>query len=105
MRDIRDPDYSRILLRRARRIGPNALAWAERCFTSRDFPEQAFATVQGMTRLAETHDSIRVAVRRERAWKRLAVGASASRSRWLSPSSWTISERWMRRSTRVPLAW
>ena len=60
MRDIRDPDYSRILLRRARRIGPNALAWAERCFASRDFPEQAFATVQGMTRLAETHDSTRI---------------------------------------------
>ena len=32
------------------------MAWAERCFASRDFPEQAFATVQGMIRLADDHD-------------------------------------------------
>ena len=50
VRDIRSPDYGDILLDRARRIGPNAVAWAERCFASRDFPEQAFATVQGMIR-------------------------------------------------------
>ena len=55
VRDIRKPDYGDILLERARRIGPNALTWAERCFASRDFPEQAFATVQGMIRLAEDH--------------------------------------------------
>ena len=55
VRDIRKPDYGDILLDRARRVGPSALAWAERCFASRDFPEQAFATVQGMVRLAEDH--------------------------------------------------
>ena len=53
VRDIRSPDYGDILLDRARRIGPNAVAWAERC-ASRDFPEQAFATVQGMIRLQTT---------------------------------------------------
>ena len=41
VRDIRKPDYGDILLARARRIGRNALAWSERCFASRDFPEQA----------------------------------------------------------------
>ena len=60
VRDIRSPDYGDILLDRARRIGPNAVAWAERCFASRDFPEQAFATVQGMIRLADDHDGPRV---------------------------------------------
>ena len=53
--DIRKPEYGDILLGRARKIGPNAVAWAERCFASRDFPEQAFATVQGMIRLADDH--------------------------------------------------
>ena len=42
------------------RVGPSALAWAERCFASRDFPEQAFATVQGMIRLAEDHGEARL---------------------------------------------
>ena len=60
VRDIRRPDYGDILLGRAARIGANALTWAERCFASRDFPEQAFATVQGMVRLAESHDAARV---------------------------------------------
>ncbi len=60
VRDIREPDYGDILLERARKIGPNAMAWAERCFASRDFPEQAFATVQGMIRLAEDHDGARL---------------------------------------------
>ena len=60
VRDIREPNYGDILRERARRIGPNALAWAERCFASRDFPEQAFATVQGMIRLAEDHDGPRI---------------------------------------------
>ncbi|MDE2975744.1 MAG: Mu transposase C-terminal domain-containing protein, partial [Gemmatimonadota bacterium] len=58
--DIRRPDYGDILLGRARRIGANALAWAERCFASRDFPEQAFATVQGMIRLADDHGDERL---------------------------------------------
>ena len=40
VRDIRSPDYGDILLDRARRIGPNAVAWAERCFASRDFPNR-----------------------------------------------------------------
>ena len=60
VRDIHSPDYQAILLTRARLIGRNALAWAERCFASRDFPEQAFNTVQGMTRLAEAHDRARL---------------------------------------------
>ena len=60
VRDIRSPDYGEILLSRARRIGRNARAWAERCFASRDFPEQAFTTVQGMVRLAEDHGRERV---------------------------------------------
>ena len=60
VRDIREPDYGDILLGRARKLGPNALAWAERCFASRDFPEQAFATVQGMIRLAEDHGGERI---------------------------------------------
>ena len=60
VRDIRKPDYGDILLARARRIGRHALAWAERCFASRDFPEQAFATVQGMVRLADDHGRARV---------------------------------------------
>ena len=60
VRDIRRPDYGDILLARARRIGRNALAWSERCFASRDFPEQAFATVQGMVRLADDHGRERV---------------------------------------------
>ena len=58
--DIRSPDYGDILLGRARGIGTNALAWAERCFASRDFPEQAFATVQGMIRLADDHGGDRL---------------------------------------------
>ena len=60
VRDIREPDYGDILLQRSRRIGANALAWAERCFASRDFPEQAFAAVQGMIRLAEDHDGAHI---------------------------------------------
>ena len=60
VRDIRKPDYGKILLDRARRVGPSALAWAERCFASRDFPEQAFATVQGMVRLADDHGEPRL---------------------------------------------
>ena len=60
VRDIRSPDYGEILIKRARGIGENALAWAERCMASRDFPEQAYATVQGMCRLAETHGNDRV---------------------------------------------
>ncbi len=60
VRDIRSPDYGEILIRRARGIGANALSWAERCMASRDFPEQAYATVQGMCRLAETHGNERV---------------------------------------------
>ena len=55
VQDIRKPDWGDILLQQARRIGPRARAWAERCFASRDFPEQAFATVQGMIRLADDH--------------------------------------------------
>ncbi len=55
VRDIRRPDYGDILLRRARSIGKHALARAERCLASRDFPQQAFTTVQGMVRLAERH--------------------------------------------------
>ena len=61
MCDIREPDYGEILLARARDIGPNTLA--ERCFASRDFPEQAFATVQGMIRLADDHGTPRRALR------------------------------------------
>ena len=60
VRDIREPDYGDILLVRARAVGPNAAAWAERCFASRDFPEQAFATVQGMLRLADDHGGERI---------------------------------------------
>ncbi len=60
VRDIREPGYGDILLTRARGIGPNALAWAERCFASRDFPEQVFATVQGMIRLADDHGAERL---------------------------------------------
>ena len=60
VQDIRKPDYGDILLGRARRIGANALAWAERCYASRDFPEQAFATVQGMIRLADDHGADRL---------------------------------------------
>ena len=32
VRAIRKPDYGDILLSQARRIGRNALAWAERCY-------------------------------------------------------------------------
>ena len=60
VRNIRRPDYGDLLLARARRIGRNALAWSERCFASRDFPEQAFTTVQGMVRLADDHGRERV---------------------------------------------
>ncbi len=60
VRDIRKPDWGDILLEQARRIGPRARAWAERCFASRDFPEQAFATVQGMIRLADDHGNDRI---------------------------------------------
>ena len=60
VRDIREPDYGDTLLQRARGIGANALSWAERCFASRDFPEQAFATVQGMIRLADDHGAGRI---------------------------------------------
>ena len=60
VQDIRKPDYGDILLGRARKVGPNAVAWAERCFASRDFPEQAFATVQGMIRLADDHGDERL---------------------------------------------
>ena len=60
VRDIREPDYGEILLAKARRIGTNALAWAERCMASRDFSEQAYNAVQGMIGLAETHGEVRV---------------------------------------------
>ena len=60
--DIRRPDYGDILLDQARRIGANALAWAERCYASRDFPEQAFATVKGMIQLADDHGAERLDV-------------------------------------------
>ena len=60
VRDIRSPDYGEILIKRARGIGENALAWAERCMASRDFPEQAYIAVQGMCRLAEKHGNDRV---------------------------------------------
>ncbi len=60
VQDIRKPDYGDILLWRARKVGPNAAAWAERCFASRDFPEQAFTTVQGMIRLADDHGDQRI---------------------------------------------
>ena len=36
------------------------MARAERCFASCDFPEQAFANVQRMIRLANDHDEARV---------------------------------------------
>ena len=55
VRDIRRPDHGDILLRRARSIRKHAPARAERCPASRDFPRQAFTTVQGMTRLAGRH--------------------------------------------------
>ena len=74
VRDIRKPDYADILLARARRIGPSALSWAERCFASRDFPEQAFATVQGMIRLAEDHGELRLDALCAEALDRLASG-------------------------------
>ena len=57
---IRSPDYGNVLLQQAGEIGPNALAWAERAFASRDFPEQAFTSVQGMIRLAEKHGDNRI---------------------------------------------
>jgi len=60
VRDIRRPDYGDIPPGRARRIGRNALARAERCMASRDFPGQAYAAVQGMCRLAGTHGNGRV---------------------------------------------
>ena len=50
------------------------MAWAERCFASRDFPEQAFATVQGMIRLADDHDGPRVEALCAEALDRLASG-------------------------------
>ena len=58
--DCRAADFGDIPLDRARRVGPNARAWAERCFAARDFPEQAFATVQGMIRLAKDHGGARL---------------------------------------------
>ena len=58
--DIRRPDYGDILLDQARSIGAHALAWAERCYASRDFPEQAFATVKGMIQLADDHGAERL---------------------------------------------
>lgn len=60
VRDIRNPDYGDFLLRQAHSIGPNASVWAERCFASRDFPEQAYTTVQGMIRLAERYGNNRL---------------------------------------------
>ena len=60
VRDIRSPDYGDILLERSRRIGANALSWAQRCMASKDYPQQAYTAVQGMTRLAENHGNARV---------------------------------------------
>ncbi len=54
-RDIRDPDRDDILLARTRGTGSDAVTRAERCFAWRDFPEQAFATGQGMIGLAAEH--------------------------------------------------
>ena len=81
MRDIRDPDHGDTLLAQARSIGPNALAWAERCFASRDFPEQAFATVHGMIRLARDHDAQRLDALCAEALDRLASGFLRERLR------------------------
>ena len=76
MRDIRRPDHRGIPLARARRIGENALARAERCMASRDFPERAYAAVRGTVRLAETHGGGRVDAARAEALDadRLASG-------------------------------
>ena len=60
MQHIRSPDYGDYLLQQAREIGPNALAWAERAFATRDFPEQAFTSVQGMISLAKDHGTSRI---------------------------------------------
>ena len=60
VRDIRNPDYGDFLLGQARAIGANASAWAARCFASKDFPEQAFTTVQGMISPAEKHGFARL---------------------------------------------
>ena len=57
---IRSPDYGDYLLQQARETGPNALAWAERAFASRDFCEQAFTSVQGMIGLAKKHGASRI---------------------------------------------
>ena len=57
---IRSPDYGNVLLQQTGEIGPNALAWAESAFASRDFPEQAFTSVQGMIRLDEKHGDNRI---------------------------------------------
>ena len=51
----------------------------------------------GMSPFDDARD---LALRGEQAVERLAACSLASRSRLLSPSSWTISHRWMRRSTR-----
>ena len=76
VRDIRSPDHRGIPLARARRIGENALARAERCMASRDFPERAYAAVRGTVRLAETHGCGRVDAARAEALdaNRLASG-------------------------------
>lgn len=57
---IRSPDYGDFLLQQAMEIGPNALAWAERAYASRDFREQAFTSVQGMIGLAEKHGTAKI---------------------------------------------
>ena len=51
--------------------------------------------------IVANRDARDLALRRERAFERLAACSLASHSRWLSPTSCTISDRWMRRSTRV----
>ena len=60
VRGIRDPDYQDFLLDKARRIGEEALSWAECCMASRDYPEQAFRSVQGMIGLVGEHGNQRV---------------------------------------------
>ena len=60
VRGIRDPDYQDFLLGKARRIGKEALSWAECCMASRDYPEQAFRSVQGMIGLVSEHGNQRV---------------------------------------------
>ena len=71
-----------------RKVGPNAVAWAERRFASRDFPEQALATVQGTIRLAEDRDDARIDALCAEALdlNRLASGSGCFRREELDPA-------------------